>query len=420
MNWNSLSPRASVAFVNRSSLLTVLVAAVLLPALALSAPPPAARRRVSGLVIPMDKTAEENATKLEDYLNEALERYEATDAEPPDELFGTPLDEDAHEALERARHGFEDSKGSFEAHKYDEAERKLRATLRELQNAAPAMRGCSPLCETIAMYGAALHARGDVEEARLALLDLIALDPTFELSLKRYAREFVGLRAQVATSPYAELRGGLMVATRPAGARVFLDGEMKGYSPLLLDGLPVGKHLLRFERPGFVIAGRLVEVTPADQRIEVPLQATKGYAAYDSHMTKVAGEIIRDQPGVALRRVGTVLQLDRVLFGVLRGTSDKSTSELTLALVDLATGRKLAGRKMTLQGDLYGQLKQEIVRAVNNLMHAANGGVGKKSKSSDPLDHRAGTEDWNEDSNKAEKKRKKSDPLDGVNGMEDW
>jgi TonB family protein len=45
--------------------------------------------------------------------------------------------------------------------------------------------------------------------------------------------------------------GSLRVATRPDGARVLVNGEQRGSSPLLLEALPLGTYRVRIERGGF-------------------------------------------------------------------------------------------------------------------------------------------------------------------------
>jgi hypothetical protein len=45
--------------------------------------------------------------------------------------------------------------------------------------------------------------------------------------------------------------GSLMLESRPPGARVFVDGRPLGTTPLLLDGVSVGEHTVRFEMEGF-------------------------------------------------------------------------------------------------------------------------------------------------------------------------
>lgn len=42
-----------------------------------------------------------------------------------------------------------------------------------------------------------------------------------------------------------------MVDSRPAGARVFVDGKLVGTTPLLLDSIDAGEHTVRLELDGF-------------------------------------------------------------------------------------------------------------------------------------------------------------------------
>ncbi|GMU60366.1 MAG: hypothetical protein AMXMBFR34_21290 [Myxococcaceae bacterium] len=397
--------------------------AVVLAFPALGAPPPKTKR-ISALVIPMDKGAEQSTLRLEEYMNSALEEYQGFDLKTSDELFGVAPDEDAAASLKRAEQGFSESKSSFDARTYEDAERKLRATIKEYGKAVAAMKSCGSLCDAVAMYAASLQARGEAEEAKIAILDLLALAPSHELDRKRYPQNFLALKAQVATGRNAQLRGNFTVKTKPAGARVYLNGEFQGYTPFTLQTLPVGKHLLRVERPGFRQFGAMIEVTPEDQELTQELIATSGYQAFDGLMDRLAGEAMKDKGGSTMSTVATSLKLDRAIIGVVRELEAGDQSELILGYFDLKSGKRLAVRRATFQGEEYGQLKGEVVRMVTHLMNSGEGGGGEKvSRTGDPLDGRQGTEDWSgEDRGGKSTKGKKGsgDPLEGRNGMEDW
>jgi hypothetical protein len=402
------------------------LALVLLPALALAASPKAPRH-VSALLIPMDPTAESNTVRLEGYMNEALEQFSGFAVRKPEELFGLPADSEAEASLERAKKGYEESLSAFEQKNYEDAERKVRATIKELQTAVPAMRNCTPLCDASALYAAVLHQRGDVEEAKLVLIDLIALSPTFELNPKRFSREFILLRAQVATSRNAQLRGNALVKSRPSGARVYVDGEFHGFTPTTVQTLPLGKHLLRVERPGFQQSGRILEVSPDDLETMVELAPTPEYQSYDGQLDKVASEVARSSgQGKSVMALGKSLKLDRALLGTVRALPERNGTEMLLGLYEVRTGKRLGTKRVVLQDEEFGQLKSEVQRAVNHMVNNADGGGEQVVKSSDPLDGRYGTEEWNAEdrggkTRAKEKKRKNADdPLDGVNGTEDW
>lgn len=395
----------------------------LLPALALAAPPPTPRR-ISALLIPMDQGAEAHSVKFETYMNEALEQFQGFTVRKPEDLFGMPADDEAQASLKRGSKGLEESLAAYEAKEYEDAERKLRATLKELHLAVGAMSTCAELCDATALYAAVLHQRGDIEEAKLHLVDLMALNPTFEMNPKRYGRDFIALRAQVATGRSAVLRGNATVKSRPSGARVYVDGEFQGFTPMTLPTMQVGKHMLRLDRPGFRQHGQLIDVTPDDSEIVAELNPTSNYKKYDAQVDKVATEIIKTAPSTAASAMGKALSIDRALLGTVKDLGLNGT-ELVVGFFDLRTGKKMASRRVVLQGNEFGMEKSEMVRLVNYLVNNGMGGAEQKVKSKDPLDNRHGMEEWNgEDQGgrrqMTEKRSKNSDPLDGVNGMEDW
>lgn len=386
----------------------------------LAAPPPRTQR-VAALVIPMDKASEHSTLELGGYMDEALAEYRGFNLKRLGDLFAVANDDDASASFKRAEQGYDESRAAYEERNYEDAERKLRATIKEYSLAVAAMKECGNLCDAVAMYAAALQARGDAEEAKLALLDLLALAPTMELDRKRFTQNFLALKAQVATSRNAQLRGNYTIKTKPAGARVYLNGEFQGFSPVTMQTLPIGKSLVRVEHPGFRRFGAVVEVTPEDQVLSQDLVATSAYKAYSELMSKLAAETTNSKGGSTMSSVGRSLGLDRAIIAVLN-TEDGRT-DLALSYFDLESGKRLATKRASFQGNEYGQLKGEVGRMVTHLINTGDGGGDRVSRKGDPLDNRAGTEEWSGEDRggrSTKKKKKGGDPLDGMSGMEDW
>ncbi len=395
-----------------------------LASLAVLASPPPSPKRMSILLVPMDTGAEAKAIQFEAYMNKALQEFQGIQLKNTDELFGVPPDEDSEAALKRAENGYKETADAFAAANYDDAEKKGRATIKEYAKAAAAMKSCGHLCDAIAMYAASIQMRADPEEAKIQLIDLLSLNPTFELNTKRYPQEFIALRLQVSTSRNAQLRGNLDVKSKPSGARIYLDGEFQGYTPMKLETLPIGKHLLRIERPGFRRWGQIVDVSPEDLEVKPDLQATAAYKAYDTQLDRLATEALRDKGGTTMAAVGKTLGVDRALVGVLKEINDSGGTELHVGYFDLRTGHRLAFKKITFQGNEYGQMENELSHIVNYLLTNPDS-AEKVVKGGDPLDSHHGTEDWNQEDRggartSKEKKKTNGDPLDRVNGMEDW
>jgi hypothetical protein len=62
-------------------------------------------------------------------------------------------------------------------------------------------------------------------------------------------REQASPPASSATS--GRLAGALFVESRPTGAAVYVDGKMSGTTPMLLDGVDAGEHVVRIEAEGY-------------------------------------------------------------------------------------------------------------------------------------------------------------------------
>lgn len=71
---------------------------------------------------------------------------------------------------------------------------------------------------------------------------------SLELALTRGGAS--GATAAAPAEPAAP--GSLLVESRPAGARVFVDGADIGVTPVTVPRLPAGPHAVRIERPGYV------------------------------------------------------------------------------------------------------------------------------------------------------------------------
>lgn len=396
----------------------------LLAAFGLATPAWGARpQRVATIVIPIDKASEPLTLKLERFVNEALREYPSWQVKTSDDLFGLAVDEQAQAALKRADAWHLEAQALFEATRREDAEQKLRATIKEYTKAASAMKTCGPLCDSVAMLAATLLSRGNAEEAKFVMLDLISLgNPA--LDPKRFGQDFQTLKAQVSGSRNAQLRGSLTVTSHPAGGRLFVNGELQGFTPMTLPTLPTGQTLIRVDRPGFKSAGAVVEMGPDEQEVTLDLVATQAYKNFNAQCERLATEAMKEKGAATLASVGKALNLDRAVIALLR--NDDAENELWLGYYELKSGRRLGFKRNRFHGDEYGQLQGEVGRMVTQLINAADGSDDKPAGSSDPLERKSGSEEWNAEdkggrsTSKEKQQKKKGDPLEGMQGTEEW
>ncbi|HLT29813.1 MAG TPA: PEGA domain-containing protein [Myxococcaceae bacterium] len=382
--------------------------------------------KFSAIVTAADRASEDRQLEVQLYLNDAVAEYQGIIHRRPETLFPVEVPQGASNSFRRATQGYQESRRAFDKKNFADAERFLRATLKELKGSTPALPDAKILAEVTAMYGAVMLERGDVEEARWQLLELNALNPEWELSTKRYSKEYLALRESVRRSPPAQLRGTVNVASVPSGGRVLVDGEFKGFAPQSIHGLTMGRHFIQVERSGHETFGAFVDVSPEPVDVLAELTPTQAQVAWNGLASKLVREI--DQPtSNAAKSLGPRFDLDRVFIGRLREDVATGRHELSVALFDVRGGRRLGQRVMTFRGDEYGQLRQEVGRLIHQLLADVSGSREKVRRSGDPLNNVSGTSDWDSDRQRRDAKKEKTrqryqgrDPLDARSGMEDW
>jgi hypothetical protein len=99
----------------------------------------------------------------------------------------------------------------------------------------------------------------------LAAREAAAGSRASDLGRSTPARRTTAARRPIRTVRYpgrrsATFRGSVAVDTTPTGARVTLDGTTLGSSPIRIDGVPAGSHVLRLEADGRRVSASAIQV----------------------------------------------------------------------------------------------------------------------------------------------------------------
>jgi hypothetical protein len=125
--------------------------------------------------------------------------------------------------------------------------------------------------------------------------------------------------------PRPEVAGRVLVRSLPGGARVLLDGQDVGSTPLPLRAIAFGTHTLRVVQDGYEASEHRVVLTPEQpaQSLIVDLTPVRGAPpAPDRTAAATAGLIVESRPAGATvflndRRLGTTpLKMESVATGV--------------------------------------------------------------------------------------------------------
>lgn len=308
----------------------------------LAAPAPAPSRPKSNLpeavavfVLPGPGGAQAEAGRLQDSLLRAL-----TEANVPladvDGLFPPSLPENAGEA--RYKEGTE----AYDNLDLDGAESKFKEAVAFFVD-YPELASGEKLALTHAFLGAIALQKGGKQAKKKAdeeLARAIVFKPDLELDAKFFGPDVKKAWDKAKAEVDARPKAVLSFKTEPTGVEVSVQGHRLGATPVPdKEGLPAGRHLVTFHRPGYAPAGVLVDVSGATAEAKATLTPVEKYAAAvkEAEALATSGNLAATvAPTAALGLARTM----KARFLVLVPVRDDSGSA-TLQAWDVDTGGKL-------------------------------------------------------------------------------
>lgn len=133
---------------------------------------------------------------------------------------------------------------------------------------------------------------------------------TYRARIKLQANE-----EQTLNIPLKALPSSLSIISTPSGAKLFVDDALKGQTPLAMDALEAGSHLVRVEMDGYEPETRTVELNKGQKKVE------------EFQLVRNAGTLeIMAKPN------GTKVSVDGAEKGIVMPEGDDPVGKLTLEL----------------------------------------------------------------------------------------
>lgn len=198
-------------------------------------------------------------------------------------------------------------------------------------------------------------------EARLLAKDKVGAQEAFRQAAFFGASGGLGGDAQAS---YDAVKGAVVklpkkaleLASDPPFAEVSLDGRPQGITPVTLDAVPVGVHILTFSKPGYERVTARVEVAPDKAaRREVKLPAARRKLILDALRPKLEAEVQAavtpgsgswGRGGDSLAELGTLFRTETVLL--TRASGDAASKRLELWLFHVPSQRLVSAHTQTL------------------------------------------------------------------------
>ncbi len=323
--------------------------------------------------VPMEDGLDAVATRAGAAARAALRGIEGVDWRTPDQRF-LGYDDSALSVLDRAREQLEAGRGAYLQLELDSAIESLQGAVENFDAASAALEDPVDLGDALLYLGASHAFNGQQREATAVFRRLHTQMPFITPDPDTFPPEVVQLFERARPRDARRPRGVLSIESNPPGAIAYVDFLARGQTPLQIDGLVEGEHVVRVTRPG---------ATPFVETLQV---RQRGGGAHSSAylvdspelegLSDALGQIrdaemneVGDGP---ISTVATLLQVDKI--GVIRVSSaggDQVTLELLL--FDVASGRRLLRGEQT-YGTAVGEFERHVQQAVAAAFGAALAG----------------------------------------------
>lgn len=247
--------------------------------------------------------------------------YSAVDL---DESLGNPDVGRAKQALKNARELVAGCRADFESLDLDGAANACGNALKQFEKFASQVSDTKLVAEALMLLGAAYVLRDEEKQGikklqqAFAMMPDIEPDPSvFNPSMRQTFNKSV---EQLQKRPLS----ALVVDSKPDHAMVYLDNRFVGVTPLTVEKVMEGKHLLRVVKAGYRSWGKMIELNGGNEAAETAtLKPAGSLEEYKALMGALSSIFMGDQEPssivqTALKQMGGLLNAETLLLSQVR------------------------------------------------------------------------------------------------------
>lgn len=326
--------------------------------------------RVYIVSVAMSDDMDAVATRTGSAARAALRTIEGVEWQGPDQLF-LGYDDSSLTVLSRARERLEAGRQAYLNLELEQAIEQLQGAVADFDAAAAALEDPGDLGQALLFLGASHAFNMQRREAIQVFRRLHTQMPHIQPDPDTFNPDVVQLYEAAAPPDARSPSGTISVDSNPQGAIVYVDFLARGRTPLNVEGLIAGEHVVRVSRPG---------ATPFVETLAVRRGRASTSTAYlvdRENLDGLSDALVRIRDaGVerltgdsAIAEVATMLDLSKI--GVIR-VSDAGGGRATLELLlfDTASGRRLVRGQGTVETGT-GVLEAGVQRLVAGAFEAA-------------------------------------------------
>jgi len=258
------------------------------------------------------------------------------------------------DALEEGRVLLEEGKAAYEQLDLEAAQSKFQEALKKYEFGYGFLDKPGPLLECLMYLGATWVLVGEPEKAQKLFIRAQDLPGRKVLDPNLFPPNIQDIFSQAAERSQLLPKSSVTLVSTPQGAEILVDESYRGGSPANVDKVRVGIHLARATKDGYLPWGGRINVAAGKHKqLRFKLRPARKQKAFSRHFRLMAAEVIRNEPGDAVEKMGKFLKAKRIAVVAAKGSPE--TLELSGYICDVGREVKCASRKKLLnaQGSAY-------------------------------------------------------------------
>ncbi len=320
--------------------------------------------------VPMDPSMDAIATRTGSAARAALRTIPNVNWRGPDQAF-LGYDESAITVLDRARESLNAGRQAYLNLELQQAIEHLTSAVADFDAAAAAMEDPGDLGTALLFLGATHAANNQRRQALATFRRLHTQMPHIHPDTGLFNPEVIQLFEAASPNDAGSPSGVISIQSDPPGAVAYVDFLARGRTPINVEGLIAGEHVVRVSRPG---ATPFVETVTVRRGRPASTQATLAdhppLEGLSDALAQIAGaDVSRFSSDGPIGAVARLLDLAKI--GVIRvSPAGEGQATLELLLFDVASGRRLVRGQGTVPTEV-GRLEEGVQRLVAGAFEAA-------------------------------------------------
>jgi|GEM_PF-4220933 len=222
--------------------------------------------------------------------------------------------------IEEAESLFKEASSKYENLDMDGAIQGALKSLEKYELAAPYLDDMTGIVKVLHLLGVCYTLNGDLNASTESFLRAYAMNPSIKLDPNVYPPEVVEVFDAVVQDLSQIGTGSLSVETTPKGASVFLDGMPMGMSPVTIQNIITGRHIVKISKPGYQSFGTVLTIQAGKvKNLDAKLIEIPGLARIISESEKLPGLFAKgtDETLPSLRVIADDLGVEQILLIIL-------------------------------------------------------------------------------------------------------